>query len=408
MAEHMLFTVFPYLAFSLAIVGGVYRYFADRFSYSSLSSQFLENRTLFWGSVPFHYGMVIILLAHLLAVLFRQLWASLLSDPARLLTLELVGMALGFFTLCGLILLIIRRLGNSKVRAVTSVLDWMLLGTLTAQVASGIFIALYYRWGSLWYLDTAVPWLRSIARLGPNISTISPLPWMVKFHAFNALVIIALFPFTRLVHIFSIPLTYLWRPYQVVIWNRRPAKWPGLVEGKGVLYPLIDTQTEATRRDFMKLATGVLTILTGLVIGIPILGTLVGPIFRREKAKWIKVAEVKSLTLGQPQKLTFASLTVDAYIMETVLHSVWVVKHSPSEVSAFSSVCPHLGCHYNWNPQSKHFECPCHNSVYAVNGQVLGGPAPRPLDTLPTNVEDGGLFIQWMEFKVGIPEKISV
>ena len=87
----------------------------------------------------------------------------------------------------------------------------------------GLWIALFYRWGSEWYLHTAVPWLVSLALFNPKIEYVTALPWIVKLHILGAFTIIALFPFTRLVHLISVPLSYLWRPYQVVIWNRRAA-----------------------------------------------------------------------------------------------------------------------------------------------------------------------------------------
>ncbi|MBT1074430.1 respiratory nitrate reductase subunit gamma [Geobacter grbiciae] len=221
MVDTFLYIVFPYVALVLAVTGGIYRYFGDRFSFSSLSSQFLEHRMLFWGVVPWHYGIVSILLAHLLASIVPGWWSSLLSGPNRLATLELIGMSLGLLTLTGLIILVFRRLVNAKARAVTSIMDWLLLGPLFLQVALGVYIAFSYRWGSLWYLHTAVPWLRSLALLNADSATVVHLPLAVKFHFVNGFILILLFPFTRLVHIFTFPVRYLWRPWQVVIWNRQ-------------------------------------------------------------------------------------------------------------------------------------------------------------------------------------------
>jgi nitrate reductase gamma subunit len=222
MFDTVLFAVFPYVAVILAVLVGIYRYVTDRFSYSSQSSQFLENRVLFWGSVPWHYGIVIILLAHLLALLVPSWWALLIAVPARLYTLEVTGLALALATLAGLALLILRRLRHARVLAVTSAMDWVLLVALLGQVALGFWIALVYRWGSDWYLFTSVPWLVSLAAFNPQIQYVRALPWLVKLHILGGFVIIALFPFTRLVHLVTFPITYLWRPYQVVIWNRRP------------------------------------------------------------------------------------------------------------------------------------------------------------------------------------------
>jgi menaquinol-cytochrome c reductase iron-sulfur subunit len=225
---------------------------------------------------------------------------------------------------------------------------------------------------------------------------------------FNAFVIIALFPFTRLVHIFTLPLSYLWRPYQVVIWNHRPVARPQVAAAAKAYAPRVLPQPEITRRNFLAMATGLLIAFVTFVAGIPFIGEILGPIYREKKRQWIKITDIASLPTGQPTNPTFAMQEVQAYIRETVLRKVWVVKHSPTDLTVFSPICVHLGCQYHWNPQTQHFECPCHGSVYAIDGRVLGGPAPRPLDTLPTKMEGGILFVQWEEFRIGIPEKIPV
>lgn len=221
MSDVVWFVVWPYLAIVLAVLGGIYRYFSDRFSYSSFSAQVLENRTLFWGSVPWHYGIVIILLAHLVALLLPGPWAALIASPIRLHVLEVTGLALALLTIVGLALLIIRRVTNTRARVVTTAADWLLLVALLIQIALGFWVAFFYRWGSDWYLYTAVPWLISLAKFSPQTHYVTALPWVVRLHMLWGFVIIALFPFTRLVHVVTFPITYLWRPYQVVIWNRR-------------------------------------------------------------------------------------------------------------------------------------------------------------------------------------------
>src|SRR3989304_617028 len=109
MIAPVLFVVFPYLCVIIAVGMGIYRYFNDRFSYSSLSSQFLENRALFWGSVPWHYGVIIILTAHLLAFLFPAQWADLIAPQFRLYALEITGLALALVTVLGLGVLVVGR-----------------------------------------------------------------------------------------------------------------------------------------------------------------------------------------------------------------------------------------------------------------------------------------------------------
>ncbi len=222
MFDYVLFAVFPYIAITLAVVVGIYRYLTDRFSYSSFSSQFLENHQLFWGSVAWHYGILVILLAHLLAALFPGTWATLISSPGRLYVLEVSGLALALMTIVGLALLILRRLRNSRVSIVTSPMDWVLLAALLGQVVLGFWVALFYRWGAEWYLYTAAPWLASLLKLNPQIQSVTALPLVVKIHMLGAFLIVAIFPFTRLVHLVTFPIPYLWRPYQVVIWNLNP------------------------------------------------------------------------------------------------------------------------------------------------------------------------------------------
>ncbi len=218
----LLFAAWPYVALTLAVAGGIYRYRADRYSYSSLSSQLLENRRLFWGSVPFHYGIVPILLAHLFAGILPGVLALALAGPIRLLVLEGIGLSLGLFSLVGIALLFLRRAAaRGRPRDVTSAMDWLLLVCLAAQVVTGVSIALFVRWGSLWSLHTVVPWFWSLGRLAPDVAPVAPLPGLVHFHIANGFLLIALFPFTRLVHIFTVPVGYLWRPYQVVIWLSR-------------------------------------------------------------------------------------------------------------------------------------------------------------------------------------------
>lgn len=225
MFDTVLFVAWPYIAVTLAIVVGIYRYFSDRFSFSSYSSQFLESRRLFWGSVLWHYGIVIILSVHVIAFLFPAAWGALTADRTRLYIIEVAGLAMALLTIIGMSLLLYRRVSIQRVRAVTTRADWLLVLALFVQVILGFWVAFFYRWGSDWFLHTAQPWLVSLLVLQPNIEYVSALPAVVQWHMLWGFVIIALFPFTRLVHAVTYPFTYLWRPLQVVIWNRaRPAQ----------------------------------------------------------------------------------------------------------------------------------------------------------------------------------------
>jgi menaquinol-cytochrome c reductase iron-sulfur subunit len=162
-----------------------------------------------------------------------------------------------------------------------------------------------------------------------------------------------------------------------------------------------------TRRNFLKGLIGLLLLLVGLILGIPLLRSL-GTKLQTRKQIWIKVAAVNSLPDNQPVNLKFTAEYQDAFRRQTVVHSVWVAKHSPTELAVYSPICTHLGCYYNWDPALNHFACPCHDSVFSVDGKVLAGPAPRSLDTMQYKVENGELFVVWQRFKAGIPEKVPV
>jgi len=222
-ADDLLFGFLPYAAVVLAIAGTLWRGLNNRFSISSLSSQFLETRRLFWGSVPWHYGILVILTGHLVAFLIPRSILAWNGVPWRLYVLEAAALAFGILTLWGLVVLIVRRASSSRLRVVTSAMDVVLLLALLVQVVAGLWTAIFYRWGSSWYAAFAVPYLYSLLKLNPDVSLVANLPIMVKVHIIGAFVLIALLPFTRLVHFLAFPIAYLWRPYQVVIWNRKKA-----------------------------------------------------------------------------------------------------------------------------------------------------------------------------------------
>ncbi len=221
MIDLFLFGVFPYVAIVVAVGGSIWRYVTNQFSFSSISSQFLESRQLFWGSVPWHYGIVIVLIGHLVGILFPSGVMAFNGVPVRLYILEGTGFALGLLALGGLVFLLVRRSINPRIRQVTSAMDLVLLLLLLLSVITGLGTAIFYRWGSAWYVQTATPYFWSLVTFTPKVEYMASLPLLTKIHAINAFVLVAIFPFTRLVHMLSVPLAYVWRPYQIVMWHRR-------------------------------------------------------------------------------------------------------------------------------------------------------------------------------------------
>lgn len=222
--NQILFVAFPYVAIGMCVVGVIYRYRSSKFTVSSLSSQFLEGKTLFWGSVPFHFGMLVVFLGHLLAFLFPRTTLAWNGNPVRLIILEVTAFTFGLSLLFGLIHLIVRRLRVARVRVVTTRMDMVVEGLLLVQVVFGIWIALGYRWGSSWFAADLSPYLWSMLTFDPQIAAVSAMPWAIKTHIVGAFLLLLLIPFSRLVHFLVVPLHYLWRPYQQVMWNWHPKK----------------------------------------------------------------------------------------------------------------------------------------------------------------------------------------
>jgi len=219
MNDEFWFAVLPYVSVVVFLVVTVRRYRMRSFSYSSLSSQFLENQQHFWGSVPFHYGILTVLAGHVLAFLCPSVILGWNASGARLLALEISGLAVALLTLVGLVNIVIRRLRYSKARRVTTWGDWFIYGGLLVQVVTGIGISVELGWGSSWFATSLTPWLWSLVTLTPEVGYMAAMPLLVKLHVINAFLIIGVFPFTRLVHILVVPNPYLWRKTQVVVWN---------------------------------------------------------------------------------------------------------------------------------------------------------------------------------------------
>ncbi len=220
MLDLLLFAALPYVAIVVFLLVSIQRYRRDPFTFSSLSSQFLETRQLFWGSVPFHVGILVLFFGHLIGFLIpRQvvLWNSV---PMRLFILETTAFAAAVLTVVGLVGLIVRRIGSSRLRSNSTWVDFLVYAILLFQIVTGLWIALYMRWGSAWYTQTIVPYLWSLARFQPDIQRVTELALAAKLHVVGAFVLFSVFSFTRLVHVLVAPVPYLWRPLQLVIWNR--------------------------------------------------------------------------------------------------------------------------------------------------------------------------------------------
>lgn len=220
MSNYLLFIVLPYAALAIFLIGSIYRYKNRGFTVSSVSSQFLEGRKLFWASQPFHWGLFFLFFGHLTAFLFPKAVLAWNGHPVRLLILEISAFAFGLSAFIGIVMLVHRRLTTRRVQIVTSKMDIVVFIVLLVQIISGILVAYHNRWGSSWFAAFLTPYLRSIFVFNPQMDAIASVnSWSLKIHVVSAFTLIGLIPFTRFMHFLVYPVDYLWRSYQQVIWN---------------------------------------------------------------------------------------------------------------------------------------------------------------------------------------------
>jgi len=167
------------------------------------------------------------------------------------------------------------------------------------------------------------------------------------------------------------------------------------------------TALNVERRGFLKIAAAALYAAVGALLALPFIKTLLTPAVM-EKTQFSKVGDLAGFPVGLPVDVPFTTDAQDAFYHGKVRHMVWVIKHQDGSVDAFSPVCPHLGCHYQWDAAAGEFRCPCHASTFAKDGKVLGGPAPRPLDSLPQKIVGGTLYVRWVHYTPGIASKVAV
>jgi len=213
------FVVLPYLALLSLLLGSIYRYRWSGFQVSSLSSQFLESKQLYFGSRPFHWGLIFLFFGHLTAFLVPRSVLAWNRVPVRLHILEVTAFAFGLMVLVGLILLVLRRIKTKRLHVVTTWMDIFVYSLLLVQVVTGLWTAYFFRWGSSWFAMVLTPYLYSIFKFNPDVAAVTQLPFMIRLHIVSAFVLVGMIPFTRFMHFLVYPFVYLWRPYQLVVWN---------------------------------------------------------------------------------------------------------------------------------------------------------------------------------------------
>ena len=162
------------------------------------------------------------------------------------------------------------------------------------------------------------------------------------------------------------------------------------------------------RRGFVVGLTATIMAVIGAVVGIPLAGYTILPTLRKRPEAWVDTGAVAGLVPGQPRELKVFQTISDGWLKTTMAKSIWAVRQASGEVVVYSGLCTHLGCGFRWHAERQQFQCPCHTAAFALDGRVLGGPPPRPLDTLPAKIEGGQLRVIYKEFKAGSASKIEL
>ena len=198
--EYLLFAVLPYVAVAAFLVlVAARRYRVPPFGPPAQPTPSPGGPQSFGERFAFGCGILVILGGHVLAFLIPEQVLLWNNDPLRRYVLEASALVFALMTLVGLLLTVARCLFNAEVRRGVGPSDWILYALLLLLLANGIFVALFYPWGSSWYAIAVVPYLRSLVRLGPDLSSISALPDPVKLHLVTACLLVIFLPFTRVV-----------------------------------------------------------------------------------------------------------------------------------------------------------------------------------------------------------------
>lgn len=218
------FQIFPYIAIAVLLVGSWARFDRAAYTWRTGSSQLLSDRGMRLGSNLFHIGVLAILGGHLVGLLTpHAVYEVVISAPQKQLLAMVVGGIFGVLCFVGLGILLLRRLSNPRVRATGSFTDVLVLVLLLAQLVLGMIsipISSQHLDGSV--MIVLSEWAQRIVTLRWGAADIiTGVHWVYKAHILLGLILFLIAPFTRLVHVWSIPLSYLWRPYQVV--RRRQA-----------------------------------------------------------------------------------------------------------------------------------------------------------------------------------------
>jgi len=158
--------------------------------------------------------------------------------------------------------------------------------------------------------------------------------------------------------------------------------------------PVVTPDNDLSRRTFLRNVILAVVVLITAVLGVLLTGFAIVSALRKEASRWVEVIAVDQIPVGEPTQVNYTYSRTDGWISERAGRSVWIVNKDNVNFVVYDPRCTHLGCPYHWDSNQKKFLCPCHGGVFDIEGKVLAGPPPRPLDRLTNKVENGKLLIQ--------------
>lgn len=217
MIEQLLWVIFPYVCMVIFILGHIFRYRYDQFGWTAKSSEFFEKKQLMIGSMLFHLGIIPVFLGHVSGLGIPKSWTRALGISDELYHFGAVygGGFFGIVTLVGMFILTSRRFSNRTVRQLSSKSDMIVNTLLLFIVFIGVYSSLVTNnvVAGFDYRDSLSVWFRSLFTLNPHTALMMSVPLAFKLHVLTGFFIFALWPFTRLVHVWSVPLNYVGRSY---------------------------------------------------------------------------------------------------------------------------------------------------------------------------------------------------
>ncbi|WP_417513162.1 respiratory nitrate reductase subunit gamma [Marinobacter sp.] len=215
------FGVYPYLASAIFFLGCLVRYDREQYTWKAQSSQIMHNKNFRIASILFHVGILAIFAGHFAGLVIpREFYHMIgISLAAKQIIAMVAGGIFGVICFIGMTMLVHRRIFNARVRASTTIMDTAILLVIYAQLIIGmltISISMDHMDGSV--MSGLMDWSSMVLTFRPTLAveSIHNVHWIYKMHVFLGMTLFVLFPFSRLVHIWSVPVTYVGRNYQVV------------------------------------------------------------------------------------------------------------------------------------------------------------------------------------------------